>query len=228
MHLVVTGHVDHGKSTIIGRLLADTGSLPEGKLEAVRATCQRHAKPFEYAFLLDALKDEQAQGITIDSARVSSRRRGGTTSFAARVGQPRPHVSTRVKVSVFWLGRSPLVLGDQYVLKLVTARVPFASSRFTGSSMPQRRTAQDAKGGWNEAECTLETLRKRRLHVRLQSPREKPDHRLECVDGEFVLAVGLVNHQILLRLQTRVRRTNVLHEPVNSFLRHADIALWRP
>ena len=70
MHIVVTGHVDHGKSTIIGRLLADTGSLPEGKLEAVKQTCERHAKPFEYAFLLDALRDEQAQGITIDSARV--------------------------------------------------------------------------------------------------------------------------------------------------------------
>src|SRR5262245_12948825 len=70
MNIVVTGHVDHGKSTVIGRLLADTGSLPEGKLEMVRATCERNAKPFEYAFLLDALKDEQAQGITIDSARV--------------------------------------------------------------------------------------------------------------------------------------------------------------
>src|SRR6187397_557377 len=70
MHIVVTGHVDHGKSTVIGRLLADTGSLPQGKLEAVRATCERNAKPFEYAFLLDALKDEQVQGITIDSARV--------------------------------------------------------------------------------------------------------------------------------------------------------------
>jgi len=70
MHIVVTGHVDHGKSTVVGRLLADTGSLPEGKLEAVRNTCERNAKPFEYAFLLDALKDEQAQGITIDAARV--------------------------------------------------------------------------------------------------------------------------------------------------------------
>jgi bifunctional enzyme CysN/CysC len=70
MHIVVTGHVDHGKSTVVGRLLADTGSLPKGKLEAVRDTCERNAKPFEYAFLVDALRDEQAQGITIDSARV--------------------------------------------------------------------------------------------------------------------------------------------------------------
>lgn len=70
MNIVIAGHVDHGKSTIIGRLLADTDSLPEGKLESVKETCRRNSKPFEYAFLLDALKDEQDQGITIDSARV--------------------------------------------------------------------------------------------------------------------------------------------------------------
>jgi bifunctional enzyme CysN/CysC len=70
MHVVIGGHVDHGKSTIIGRLLADTGSLPAGKLEQVQATCERTARPFEYAFLLDALHDEQAQGITIDAARI--------------------------------------------------------------------------------------------------------------------------------------------------------------
>jgi bifunctional enzyme CysN/CysC len=69
MNIVIVGHVDHGKSTVIGRMLADTGSLPEGKLEQVRLNCERNAKPFEYAFLLDALKDEQAQGITIDTAR---------------------------------------------------------------------------------------------------------------------------------------------------------------
>jgi bifunctional enzyme CysN/CysC len=70
LHLVISGHVDHGKSTVVGRLLADTGSLPEGKLEQVRALCERSSKPFEYAFLLDALRDERAQGITIDAARV--------------------------------------------------------------------------------------------------------------------------------------------------------------
>lgn len=67
--LVMAGHVDHGKSTIIGRLLAETNALPKGKLEQVQAQCRRSARPFEYAFLLDALKDEQAQGITIDAAR---------------------------------------------------------------------------------------------------------------------------------------------------------------
>jgi bifunctional enzyme CysN/CysC len=69
MNIVIVGHVDHGKSTVIGRLLADTHSLPEGKLEQIEERCRRNSKPFEYAFLLDALKDEQAQGITIDAAR---------------------------------------------------------------------------------------------------------------------------------------------------------------
>ena len=70
MNIVITGHVDHGKSTLVGRLLADTGSLPEGKLEAVKAACGKNSRVFEYAFLLDALEDEQKHGITIDSARI--------------------------------------------------------------------------------------------------------------------------------------------------------------
>ena len=69
MNIVIVGHVDHGKSTLMGRLLADTDSLPEGNVEQVKETCRRNSKPFEYAFLLDALKDEQSQGITIDTAR---------------------------------------------------------------------------------------------------------------------------------------------------------------
>ncbi len=69
MNIVIVGHVDHGKSTLVGRLLADTGSLPQGKLDRVKRECQRTGKPFEYAFLLDALADEQDQGITIDTAR---------------------------------------------------------------------------------------------------------------------------------------------------------------
>jgi bifunctional enzyme CysN/CysC len=70
MDIVFVGHVDHGKSTVIGRLLADTGSLPQGKLEQIQLNCERNSKPFEYAYLIDALKDERAQSITIDSARV--------------------------------------------------------------------------------------------------------------------------------------------------------------
>ena len=69
--IVTVGHVDHGKSSVIGRMLADANVLPKGKLQAVKESCERTAKPFEYAYLLDALKCEQAQGITLDVARCS-------------------------------------------------------------------------------------------------------------------------------------------------------------
>src|SRR5439155_3750741 len=69
LSIVIVGHVDHGKSTLLGRLFADTGTLPEGKLEKVREICRRQGKEFEYAFLFDAFLEEQEQGITIDSAR---------------------------------------------------------------------------------------------------------------------------------------------------------------
>ena len=69
LNIVIVGHVDHGKSTLLGRLFADTGSLPEGKLEKVRGICERQGKEFEYAFLFDAFLEEQEQGITIDTAR---------------------------------------------------------------------------------------------------------------------------------------------------------------
>jgi bifunctional enzyme CysN/CysC len=70
MNVVIVGHVDHGKSTLVGRLLADTDTLGDGKLEKVKAICKQQGKKFEYAFLLDALEEEQGQGITIDAARV--------------------------------------------------------------------------------------------------------------------------------------------------------------
>ena len=69
MQIVIVGHVDHGKSTLLGRLYADTGSLPDGKLEKVQAICRQQGKEFEYAFLFDAFLEEQEQGITIDTAR---------------------------------------------------------------------------------------------------------------------------------------------------------------
>jgi sulfate adenylyltransferase large subunit len=68
--LVVTGHVDHGKSTVIGRLLYDTGSLPQGTVDRVRAISQETGQPFEFAFLLDAFEEERKQGITIDITRL--------------------------------------------------------------------------------------------------------------------------------------------------------------
>ena len=70
INLVIAGHVDHGKSTLIGRLLHDTNSLTEGKIAAVKAMSERRGMPLEYAFLLDALQAERDQGITIDTTEV--------------------------------------------------------------------------------------------------------------------------------------------------------------
>ena len=70
LKIVIVGHVDHGKSTLVGRLIHDTGSLPDGKFEAIQAMCQRRGMPFEWAFLMDALKSERDQGITIDTSQI--------------------------------------------------------------------------------------------------------------------------------------------------------------
>lgn len=73
LNVVIVGHVDHGKSTLIGRMLHETGSLPEGKLEATARACREAGREFEFAFLLDALEEERDQGITIDTARIRFR-----------------------------------------------------------------------------------------------------------------------------------------------------------
>ncbi|MDA1097555.1 MAG: adenylyl-sulfate kinase [Proteobacteria bacterium] len=70
LKVAIVGHVDHGKSTLVGRLFHDTGSLPEGKFAAIQAMCQRRGMPFEWAFLMDALQAERDQGVTIDTAQI--------------------------------------------------------------------------------------------------------------------------------------------------------------
>jgi bifunctional enzyme CysN/CysC len=68
--VVIVGHVDHGKSTLVGRLLHETGSLPEGKYEQIQTICRRRNMPFEWAFLMDALQAERDQNITIDVSQI--------------------------------------------------------------------------------------------------------------------------------------------------------------
>jgi bifunctional enzyme CysN/CysC len=70
LKIVIVGHVDHGKSTLVGRLFHDTGSLPEGKLAQLRAVSERRGVPFEWANLMDALQSERDQNITIDTAQI--------------------------------------------------------------------------------------------------------------------------------------------------------------
>jgi len=73
LYVAIVGHVDHGKSTLVGRLLHETGALPEGKVEAVEAMCRRRGMPFEWAFVTDALQAERDQGITIDVSHIRFR-----------------------------------------------------------------------------------------------------------------------------------------------------------
>jgi bifunctional enzyme CysN/CysC len=70
LRVVIVGHVDHGKSTLVGRLLYETGSLPEGKFEQIQTVCRRRGMQFEWAFLMDALQAERDQNITIDVSQI--------------------------------------------------------------------------------------------------------------------------------------------------------------
>ena len=70
LKIVIVGHVDHGKSTLVGRLFYDTDSLPEGKYEQIKAQCQKRGLSFEWAFLLDTLQAERDQGITIEATQI--------------------------------------------------------------------------------------------------------------------------------------------------------------
>ena len=70
LKIVFVGHVDHGKSTIIGRLLYETKSLPQGVIDKVQRIADETGKDFEYAYLLDAFAEERQQGITIDMTQI--------------------------------------------------------------------------------------------------------------------------------------------------------------
>lgn len=70
MKIVIVGHVDHGKSTLIGRLLYDTDSLPKEKVEEIKSICNELGKEFEFGYILDHLEEERSQGITIDTTQI--------------------------------------------------------------------------------------------------------------------------------------------------------------
>jgi bifunctional enzyme CysN/CysC/sulfate adenylyltransferase subunit 1 len=69
LRIVIVGHVDHGKSTLIGRLFYDTGSLPKERYQEIEKTCREQGREFEFAYLMDALQEEREHNITIDTAQ---------------------------------------------------------------------------------------------------------------------------------------------------------------
>lgn len=74
LKIVIAGHVDHGKSTLIGRLLVDGGGLPEGRVAAMEAACARRGMAAnEWSFLLDSFQAERDQAITIDTTQIRFR-----------------------------------------------------------------------------------------------------------------------------------------------------------
>ena len=78
LRIVIVGHVDHGKSTLIGRLFYDTGSIPHERYAEIENTCREQGRPFEYAYLMDALQEEREQNVTIETTqtRFRSTKRG--------------------------------------------------------------------------------------------------------------------------------------------------------
>jgi len=70
VNVVIIGHVDHGKSTLIGRLLYDSDSLTEGRVEEIQKLAEEFKKRFEFAYFLDSFDDELKEERTIDTTGV--------------------------------------------------------------------------------------------------------------------------------------------------------------
>ena len=71
VHVTLLGHKDHGKSTLLGRLLFDTGQAKKDTLETLKEMAASSGKPFEFAHLLDSFMEERANEMTIDTTRAT-------------------------------------------------------------------------------------------------------------------------------------------------------------
>ena len=84
--IVIVGHVDHGKSSLIGRLMYELDQVPEGKYEELRRVSEKRGMEFEFAFLLDALQVERDQGITVDTTQIFFKTKKRNYVFIAAPG----------------------------------------------------------------------------------------------------------------------------------------------
>jgi len=70
LNVVIVGHIDHGKSTLIGRLLYDSESLPDSRITEIQKLLEEYKKNFEFAYFLDSFEEELKEERTIDTTRV--------------------------------------------------------------------------------------------------------------------------------------------------------------
>jgi sulfate adenylyltransferase large subunit len=70
LRIIIIGHVDHGKSTLIGRLLLDTNSLPKETVQELKRISKELGKDTELAYITDQLKEEREKNITIDTTQI--------------------------------------------------------------------------------------------------------------------------------------------------------------
>ena len=69
MNVVFVGHVDHGKSTCVGQLMFQSGVIPENEMKKLKDEAEKQGKPgFEFAYIMDKVKEERERGVTIDLA----------------------------------------------------------------------------------------------------------------------------------------------------------------
>ena len=67
INVAFVGHVDHGKSTTIGRLMFDAGAIPQQEIDKLKTIAKEHGKAgFEFAYVMDKFKEERERGVTID------------------------------------------------------------------------------------------------------------------------------------------------------------------
>ena len=92
MHVVVVGHVDHGKSTFVGRLLNDTDSLPNGKIEQVRKNCAIEGMEFIAAAGLQNPEPSPQPDAASPGRDRDRRRSGGAIHGSSYPGGPHPPV----------------------------------------------------------------------------------------------------------------------------------------
>ena len=95
MNLVIIGHVDHGKSTLTGRILLETGAIDPHIVEKYKKEAEEKGKgSFYFAWVMDGLKEERERGVTIDVAHKKFYTRSSTPTSTTSPSSTPPDTVT--------------------------------------------------------------------------------------------------------------------------------------